>query len=312
MDLNKLAESLSSMQQKVPDEVAILELRRMHVEDIHRRLKKLLRNADDVCGFPLERGHWVRHDDRTLVQLPGNAYAVVYHASGALKLWSGVAPMDKLYKEMPNLDSETARAREVIKGMGLADQLPRGQSISFERLWQLKAAGADRSGKMSEPVLCRTVTAFRHMIDDVPVLGAASLAVKLTGDGSVDTLSMQIRNTGAEVLDRAKIVHPERAIRQIVQQVKDKFSHLKEGADVHVEADKGLQFGYMSLPKRKIQRLLAPAYVASISVSHELERQAFLIVVPATERAYMEFNPPGHESPVMDASKLAQRCCCQP
>jgi hypothetical protein len=310
MDLNKLAETLSSIQQKVPDEISILNIRRHTVDDLHRRLKKLLKTSDDICGFPVERGHWTHFDDRTLVRMPENAYAVVYHASGAIKMFSGMAPMDNLFKDMPPRDTLISRTEALVKELAFAEQLPRGQSLSFERLWQVKASGIDRSGKMADTVLCRAIGAFRHHVGEVPVLGPASIAVKISGDERMDSLSMQMRGPGFEELERAKVIHPEKAVRHVVQRVAERLSHIKEKDEVQVETDRSLEFGYISLPKRKLQRFLAPAYMATISVAHAEDREAFTVIVPATEKTYMEFEPPGHETPVMETSKLAARCCC--
>jgi hypothetical protein len=310
MDLNKLTESLSSVQQKVPDALPILNLRRHSVDDLHRRLKKLLKNSNGVCGSAVDKGYWTRYDDRTLVRMPEGAYAVVYHASGAIKLSSGLGPMDKLFKETPSRESLMSRSEIILKDLGLAEQLPKGQSLTFERLWQTKASGFDRSGKASDIVLCRAVGAYRHMMGEVPVLGPASVAVKIAGDDSMDSLSMLMRGPGFDELEQAKILHPEKAVRRIIQRLSEKFSHAREADEVLVEADRELQFGYINLPKRKLQRLLAPAYLASFSVTHAEERQAFTVIVPATEKTYVEFEPPGHESPVMNTSKLAARCCC--
>lgn len=310
MDMNKLAETLLSHTPKVPDEIAILNLRRLSVDDLTRKLKKLLKSSDDVCGFPLERGHWTRFDDRTLVRLPEGGYAAMYHASGAVKLFSGIAPMDRLFKDTPSRESMIARTEEIVKQMGLAEQLPRGQSLGFERLWQIKAAGMDRSGKQSDPVVCRSIGAFRHFIGEIPVLGAASVAVKVAGDSSLDMMTMHLRGPAVETLEHAKTIHPEKAFRRILEKVADKLSHANDKDQVVVEADRPLQFGYINLSKRKVQRLLAPAYVASFSVTHAQESQAFMVVIPATERSYMSFEPETHESPVMETSKLAARCCC--
>jgi hypothetical protein len=54
----------------------------------------------------------------------------------------------------------------------------------------------------------------------------------------------------------------------------------------------GLRSGYLSSPKRKVQRLLAPVYIATIEVTHEQESQAFVIAVPATERAICPWTYP--------------------
>lgn len=308
MNIDTLMESLAAVRQDVPAEIAILELQRPTVDDVQRRLKKFLRAGSEACDAAYDRGQWTRFDDRTLVRLPQGAYAVGYHASGALKLSAGYAPMDKLFKESESRAALTQRAEGFVKALGLHESLGRGESLAFERLWQIKAAAADRSGKTVDAVLCRAVGAFRHHIDGIPVLGAASVAVQIAGDGSLDALSMLMRTPGGEVFDRAKVVHPERAARQLVQRLAERFGQAK--GEVRVDARDGLRFGYVSLPKRKAQRLLAPVYMATIDVMHEQERQGLVLTVPATERGYLTVEPPGAESLVVEASKLQARRCC--
>jgi len=78
---------------------------------------------------------------------------------------------------------------------------------------------------------------------------------------------------------------------------------------VQLSSRDGLRFGYLSLPKRKWQRLLAPVYVATIEIAHQQERQAFVIAVPATERSYLPLEVPGAETVVAQSSKLTARRC---
>ncbi|MDM0042108.1 hypothetical protein QTH89_01530 [Variovorax sp. J22G21] len=309
MDINALMESLASSRLDVPAELGILELRRASIDELQRRLRKFLKAGGEACDRNLDRGQWTTHEDRTLVRLPQGAHAVVYHASGAVKLAAGLAPMEWMFKEIESREALTGRAEGFVKLLGLHDNLGRGETLAFERLWQIKASAADRSGKAIAPVLCRAVGAFRQHIDGVPVLGPASVAVQIAAEGVLDSLSLLMRSPSGEVFEKAKVLHPERALRQIGQQLAARFGQAK--GEVSVESRDGLRFGYLSLPKRKSQRLLAPVYMATIEVAHALERQAFVMVVPATEKSYLPLDLPGAESLIGQTGKLgARRCCC--
>ncbi len=308
MDINALMESLSSFKQEVPGEINIFELRRHSVDELQRRLRKFLKTGGEACEKNLDRGEWTTSEHHTLVRLPQSAHAVLYHASGAVKLATGLATMEFMFKEIEPKAVLTERAEKFVKSLGLRDSLARGETLHFERLWQIKACAADRSGKAVEPLLCRAVGAFRQHIEGIPVLGPASVAVQIAGDGVLDSVSMLMRGPAAEVFERVRVVHPDRAVRQIGQQLAARFAQTK--GEVRLESRDGLRFGYLSLPKRKSQRLLAPVYVASIEVAHEKEHQAFVMAVPATERAYLPLDAPGAESLVGHSSKLAARRCC--
>lgn len=307
MNIDALLESLASVGQAVPSEIGILELRRSSVDDLQRRLRRLLKTGGECCEKDFDRGDWTSYDDRTLVRLPQGAHAVVYHASGGLKLSTGLAPMEHLFKEMESKSALTARVQEAAKAFGAGDNLVRGDSLTFERLWQIKACAADRSGKTTAPVLCRAVGAFRQHVAGIPVLGPASLAVQIAGEGALDTVSMLMRSPSGEVMEKAKVLPPERALRQIGQQLAVRFGQAK--GEIEVESPHGLRFGYLSLPKRKAQRLLAPVYMATIDVTHEQERQAFVMAVPATEKSYLPLETPGVESLIGKVNKLSSRRC---
>ena len=81
-------------------------------------------------------------------------------------------------------------------------------SIGSQRLWQIKAAAGDRKGKVVDPVLFRIVGAFRHYVLDLPVWGPASVAVKLAGDASLDSLTIQIREASGERIDEVRTISP--------------------------------------------------------------------------------------------------------
>jgi hypothetical protein len=236
MDITALMESMASFKQEVPAEVGILELRRSSVDELQRRLRKWLKAGSDACEKNFDRGDWTTFDDRTRVRLPQGALAVIYHASGAVKFSAGLAPMEFLFKEMEPKAKLAERAEIYVKSLGLRDSLGRGETLGFEGLWQIKAAGADRSGKPVDAVLCRAVSAFRHHVEGIPVLGPASVAVQIAGDGVLDSVSTLMRGPTAQVLEKAKVLHPERALRQIGQQLGGSSLRLPEPAQTQVAA----------------------------------------------------------------------------
>ncbi|WP_124449770.1 hypothetical protein [Paucibacter sp. KBW04] len=313
-----LMESLASSQKEPPTEVNVFELGRPSVEDLQRRLRKWLRLGGEVCEKSFDRGEWTRYEDHTLVRLPQGAQALMYHASGAFKLSSGRAPMEALFKEMEPAAKLTERAEALVKSLGVQDSLGRGESLSFERLWQTKAAAQDREGKAVEPVLCRAIGAFRHHVEGIPVLGPASLAVQMAAGGALDSLSVLMRGPAPEAMESAKVVHPERAARALVQQLAGQLDLAASTAaytrkptnEIKIECPGGMLFGYLSLPKRKAQRLLAPVYIAMFQLDHGQEKQAMVLAVSATEKSYLNLNAPGSESLVSASSKTAARRCC--
>lgn len=314
MNIQALTDQLLSKtdQVEVPKAVSILELRRWSVDELQRRMRKWLRAGSDVCAKAFDHGEWSVGDDHTLVRLPQGARAEIFHASGAFKLSSGLAPMDNLFKEMPQNKELLEQAEKFIAGLGVREQLGRNDALSFERMWKIKAAAEDREGKRTDPVLCRAVGAFRHHVEGLPVYGPASVAVQIAGDGSLDSFSTLMRGPALETLERAKVLAPERAARALLQQLTAQFSSnaSNQRNEPEFECKEGLRLGYMSLGKRKAQRLLAPVYVATIDVTHEQESQGLVMMVPATEKNYLPLNPPGSESLVSEVGKTAMRKCC--
>src|SRR3954453_20518272 len=130
MDINALMESMASFKQDVPGEIRIFELRSSSIDELRRRLPKLLKKAGDVCEKEFDRGDWTTYEDRTLVRLPQGAHAVVYHASGAIKLATGLTPMEFLFKHQESKETLAARTEKSIDALGLRQNLSRGETLT--------------------------------------------------------------------------------------------------------------------------------------------------------------------------------------
>lgn len=306
--MDELLDQLLAKTGEMPSELGVIEIRRASVDDLQRRLRKFLRGSAEACPGAADPGDWTSTDALTVVRLPRGARAEVFHASGAMRLYSGTPTMENLFKEVPPRGQLVAQCEQWLRALGLAQAAGRNETLQFERLWLSKAAGEDRQGRRSDPVLCRAVGAFRHHVEGIPVFGPASVAVQLAGGGSLDSISVLMRGPLGETLERARLLSPERAARTLAQQLGSAATAAK--GERHIECKEGLRLGYLSLPKRKPQRVMAPVYVAVIDISHEQEAQGLVCVVPATEANHLPLNAPGSESPIVAVSKNAMRKCC--
>ena len=143
--------------------------------------------------------------------------------------------------------------------------------------------------------LCRAVGAYRHFVEELPVWGSPSVALKIAGGGKLDT-HVHVRETSGEVIDRPAILRPAEAARRIALQLAVLMGKSKINLDEAAKPE-WLRFGFLSLSKRKAQRLLAPTYIAAIRIEGQQEAQAYMFAVPATEVAYLSLPVFGHEAP---------------
>ncbi|OUC16432.1 MAG: hypothetical protein B0A82_01755 [Alkalinema sp. CACIAM 70d] len=297
MDGTKLIEQLASNivgVPPVPPRTEVIALRQHSLDELEERARRFLDATGEAYSLPFNHRDWTIQNNRTFIRMPFGARAIIYHASGAMKLVNRFKPMESLFNKLEErgnlieLVEKTANQLKIYEGLG------QNESLRFERLWQIKAAAVSRQGQTVDPVLCRVVGAYRHFVGELPVWGAASVAIKLAGEGELDSLTIQIRQTTDKVVDRVEILRPEQAARQVFLQL----SHLMRDSKVPVSEiikPRGLRFGYLSLPKRKAQRVLAPVYIATIDIEGQEEAQAYQFVVPATEKTYLPL-PAGSEA----------------
>ena len=289
MNEQTLIESLAaSCDGHLPNRAEVLALRPFTRDDVRARASRFLGLLQEAGACAPDHASFVTGDDRTLIRLAGGARAVVYHASGALQFHSGLAPLQAPFARVPEREALARLVSATAARLRLQEWAGDGNTLAFERLFQSKGQGADRNQAVSEPVLFRAIGAWRQSIGGIPVLGAASVAVTLAGDATLDALAVRIRPGVAEALDSAPLIAPELAARQVARKLASVLGNAKERLPGDVVVSQTLRFGYLDLGKRKAQRVLAPVYVAQIVLRHRLETQAYVFAVAATERAYLE------------------------
>jgi hypothetical protein len=288
--------------EKVPDQAEVLVLHQFSLSDFQERGERFLSRIADVCSLSFHNSDWIEQKERTLIRLPQGARAVIYHNSGALEFNSGIAPLEDLFTKAMKDETLIKQIEEIAARLKMTEWLGKRETLKFEKLWQIKAAGADAKGNMTTPVLCRVVGAFRHFIGQIPVWGTTSAVVKLTGSGSLDSFTLQARTITDEIVDEPKIVPPDQAAQQMVKQLYGftggENRALEKSADVQ-----WMHFGYLSFGKRKLQKVLAPVYVASVTIHDEKWPHACLLVAPATEKSYLPLERVGEEAPLMQVKR---------
>jgi hypothetical protein len=297
MSSKQLIEKIASSFGEVPAQAEVIGLRQYSLDEVEQRARRFLSTTGAVCNLALDHGDWVVGEGQTVIRLPRGASAVIYHASGAMQLDLGLAPMESLFKKVEERERLVRQVEKTAERLNLYEWAGQKQALQFERLWQIKATAADPNGKSVEPVLCRIVGAYRHFVNELPVWGAASVALKLAGDGALDSLTIQLREPTGEVLDRAEILPPERAAYQIALQLEGLMGRSEVNLD-EVAVPEWSYFGYLSLSKNKAQRLLAPVYITGIKIVGESTSQGYILTTPATEKAYLPLNLNGSEAHV--------------
>lgn len=272
---------------RIPEQADILLLQTPTREQLQARARRFVALLEEHGDCPHDNGGaWQQRDDHTVIYLPDGARAMVYHASGALRYVSGLGPADAPFEHEAERAVLQRLVEERAHKLALSDWAGPNGELRFERLFRTLGQGADPAGKTSATTLFRALGAWRQVAGGIPVLGAASVALRLAGDGRLDALSVQVRPANGEVLDRAAIIEPQAGARQIVAQLATLLGQKEVPDDVVQSAT--LQFGYLDLGKRKSQRVLAPAYVAHVVLRHKTGRQAYVLAVRATERAYLD------------------------
>jgi hypothetical protein len=296
-----LIDRLVATDQKIPDRIEILALRQHTIDDVERRLRRLLSITGESFGKGLDRADWRRERDRTVIHLPHGGRGAVFHASGAMKIWMGLAPMEHLYDRAPDLDALVEEIKVFEERLRLSQWAGPDDRIEFERLWQIKARGATPEGKFADPILCRAVGAYRRFAREIPVWGAASASIKIGGGQTLDAIDIQIRETTGEAFAEAAVLPPDRAARNVVAQLRALMGTSKVDLG-EVARPTPLRFGYISLGRRKAQRVLAPVYLTTIDLEAE-EKQGYVFVVSATEEPFLRVAPAGSDAPIAVAHR---------
>jgi hypothetical protein len=302
-----LADQLQSKLDGVPDAVDVVQLDQPDVATVQRRLAELVRGAEQIAGLESERPELKTRQVRSLMMQPGRLRATGFHASGALSVTLALAPFDGLFERDPGDDELAELTRRTAERLGIHKLVPDDESLSFERLWRIQAAGGDPAGKITEPVLCRAIGAFRHFVRDLPVYGRASTTVEVAAEGRLSSASVSLRrfagDEGGKTVATAKVRTPEAAAHDVAARLVQAFGGLEDLKSTRLVPE-WFRFGYLSLSRRHAQGLLAPFYIASVVVEREYEASAHVIAVPGSDEQFIRV-PSGRRSAATARPRIA-------
>jgi hypothetical protein len=305
--IKRLAESAGA----VPAAADVFGVRRFTLDELQARGRRFIGALGEAYNLSLDRGDWVQQRDHTQIRLARGARATIFHASGAMKVSTAAAnPMERLFPAGTTRDALMKAVDTAATRLKLTSWVSgTTQALKFERLWQIKAAAGDRTGKKTEPVVCRAIGAYRHFVGALPVLGAASAAVKVTGDGLIDSVSLQLRETTPEVIERAPIVNVTEGARQIAMQLSALMGKSKVPYTEYAVPE-SMRFGYLNLGKRTSQPVLAPVFVAVVNIGGE-DAQGYVLVTAATAKPYLPLARTGLDAPIVASRKPAGAAAAQ-
>lgn len=305
MNQQRLIQDLAASAGQVPAQADVLGLQQFSLDQMQERTRRFLAVLGDAQQRSFERGDWLVGDAQTTIRLPQGARALLYHASGGMKYASGMAPLQSRFASVEAKDSLTAKVEEAARKFNIRAWTDQRGELTLERLWRTTAQGVGKDGKLADTVLCRVVGAYRHAINGVPVLGAASVALRLAGDGALDALAVQVRSV-ADVLEKAAVVAPEVAAQRLALQLSGLLGTSRNALPDNLVEAQDMRFGYINLGKRKSQQLLAPAYVAQLVLRHQEGRQAYSLVAAATEKTYLPLCQCGADALTMSSRTAPQ------
>lgn len=285
MEQQQLIDELARMAEGVPGRVDVPGLRPQTPDAVEHQMQRLLNLIGEQIGIPPQRMDLVREDDRTVMRLPLGGRVTGHHASGAIKLSTGMPPMEKLIGAERPREELVDLVRSVADRLDLPGWTSRDEELVFERLWQIKAGAADQKGARADTVVCRAIGAYRHVVHGLPVWGPASAAVQVAADSEIDTIRVFIRSTTGSTIDTTRPIEPREAARQVVRQL----SALVPESDrsfSETATPVSFRFGYLNLSKHTPQTLLPPVYVAEVNTDGT-DPMSYLAVVPATEKEYL-------------------------
>lgn len=281
------AERLTALAGDVPDETAVLALQEQ--TGSQERGVALAHRLAESLGWAVREDTTSRRRATTLLRDPERGRMTVYRDSGAVALRTSLAPFDELFDKDPGDEELIRHLSEQLDGLHLVDAFSAVERLDFERLWRIRAAGSDPGGAVTDPVLCRAVGAFRHRVRDLPVLGRASAHVEMTGHGTLSSMSATLRtpaDRGSQVLATIRPRDP----RDAADEVASRVTRALGGQDIGDEVTpRSFTFGYLSLGRRRAQAVLAPFFVAELTIGGgpDRTRSAHLVPVAGSVERYL-------------------------
>lgn len=251
---------------RAPDVDAAEKLARLFWEDIRKcRWRQIV---GDHIGAASAR-----------YQFPESGLITLFPASGAIE-----ADITNAWQWGPIAQDERKADRAALKPVlgrlatALGAQLMSAdETLRFERAWETKGRATTLKDEEGATALLSVVGAFRRFIDDLPVLGRASIHVKLGAAGRPSGWGSDWRKCSKRI-SKIAIVEPQHAAKRVVETLSRRWSGKEPSID-HYNVEL-FQLAYFSAARRIGQQLFEPVWVAKLSPRTAMGAGQ-VIVVPA-------------------------------
>ncbi len=275
-------EKLASGFKAVPEKIELPAIQQLQTAETQKRAESFLNLLSQTHEGLFRKFDKVQQRERTLYRLQENARLEVHHASGAFRFAGGFEPMDRLFEKIPDQKELIGQLETTARQFDFPKMIGNNESLEFERLWQIKAASVSKDGKESPHVLCRSVGAYRHFVNKIPVYGAASASIKLTGNQDLDAFTFIARKTTGKSVGTERVVSVEEGAKRIYRQLTALSGRTKTPV-FETASPTWTGFGYMNFSPRKKQEILIPAYIAMIDIETKDLSQGYVLIAPATD-----------------------------
>jgi hypothetical protein len=288
---DELCDRLTSLFQEPHDSASVFRIRQVNIlenEDlaggVARNFLALNRMPTDVRPRPL------RVPGKTIFALPENVRVHAYHPSGAIQAMRQPDAEEGVEREVDEM-AVVNRSMEMLRALDIESRVSSriaSENLRFEKLWRVKACGSTVEGSVGQPTTLRTVAAYRRHINDLPVWGRATVHFTVGIRDRPINLGVEWRQIAQEVSAREPIIHHRdaapRVVRELQAQMPENETYISQFEP------RFFALGYFSLPRRKPQGFLSPAYVAMFAAK-DPEEFSKVIVVSATATPFESFRP---------------------
>lgn len=267
------------------DTLPVFKIRNQNASELHNEAVKLALPFTDTSQVKELRFDWVQKENHTLLRLQNNATLQYYPISG-FKCFQKNTPE---YLNSISNDAKDIKREEFEKAA--SDILEKNrlnlsgtmESLCFENLFLLKSAGITPEGKATPVVLNRLVYAYRRYVNEMPVLGSASVFIKTAANYELDSFGIDWRYLYDAPLTRATIISPEDAATMVLEQLQNTNPE-RVYSTKNVEP-LSFELGYFSHSKTTYQTVLQPVYVAKF-ILNGTSRMGHIVAVPAASTSY--------------------------
>lgn len=241
----------------------------------------------------------------TMMHLPDEGHVDVFHPSGAIagrmRTRTSRVPIatDERSADRKALISKTERiaadiAKQYVRG---------GEELRFESLWEVKGQGVTLKGEKTPVALFEFVGAFRRYLHGLPVWGRASVHVGIGGGSELTQWGVDWRHVRPEPFAHTPVVSPEEGAKRVMG---DMWWRRPERPFTLDDFEpKSFSLGYVSLPRRREQGVMQPAWVAVLRPRKPMS-MGHIVIVPAAPHAFEPLDRPARTPTVAGRTTVMQ------